>query len=219
MMKAMMIKDLNLLKGQKQFFGIVIIMVALFTAVQENIGFAITYVTIMFSILTTTTMTYDDAGNGMCCLLTLPVSRRQYVAEKYIFGILSGTCGLLGTSALTVLFMRIKGASYPWEELGAVMTACIFLIALVLSVTTPIQLKFGAEKSRMALFGVFVGGVLAAFAASKICEAAGIDIGRILDSALIENLTTTVWGICITGAAMLGISYLISVRVLEKREF
>lgn len=218
-MKAMMIKDLNFLKGQKQFFGALLIMVILFAVVQNNPSFSISYVTIMFSILSLTTMSYDDYENGMCYLLTLPISRREYVKGKYLFGILSALCGLAGASLLVFVSMQLKGMSYPWEEWKAVAIACIILITATLAFTTPIQLKFGAEKSRMAIMGVYGAGGLVVFALWKLCEALEIDLEEVMDSAFVENITTTVLGIVLSCSVILFLSYLISVRVLEKREF
>ena len=88
-------KDVNLLKGQKQFFGALFVMIILFTVIQSDPTFSITYTTLMFAILTMTTMSYDDFENGLCYLLTLPVSRREYVTEKYVFGLLSSFCGCI----------------------------------------------------------------------------------------------------------------------------
>ncbi|MEY8508492.1 ABC-2 transporter permease [Lachnospiraceae bacterium 42-17] len=218
-MKAMLIKDVNLLKGQKQFFGALLVMIIIFSGMQSDPTFSITYTTLMFAILTMTTMSYDDFENGMCYLLTLPVSRREYVTEKYVFGVLSSLCGCTGASFVAVSAGYIKGIDYPWEEWTATVVSCMLLLALVLAVTTPIQLKFGSEKSRMAVFGVFAFGSLAVFVIVKLCQAAGIDMDEVMKSALIENLTTTAWGICITAAIVLAVSWLISVRILEKREF
>lgn len=212
-------KDVNLLKGQKQFFGALFVMIILFTVIQSDPTFSITYTTLMFAILTMTTMSYDDFENGLCYLLTLPVSRREYVTEKYVFGLLSSFCGCIAASAVTAAAGYIKGINYPWQEWTATVISCTLLLSLALAVTMPIQLKFGSEKSRIAVFGVVALGSLTVFVIAKFCEAAGIDMNAVLESAFVENLTTTAWGICITGAVVLAASWLISVRVLEKRQF
>lgn len=218
-MKAMLMKDVNLLKGQKQFFGALLFMIIMFTVIQSDPTFSICYVTLMFAILTMTTMSYDDFENGMCYLLVLPISRREYVTEKYLFGVLASLCGLVGSSIVTVAAAYVKGFVYPWEEWTASAVSCMILISLALAVTMPIQLKFGAEKSRMAIFGVFACGSLSVFIIAKLCKAAGIDVNAVLESAFVENLMTTAWGICIMAAVLLTVSWLISVRILEKREF
>lgn len=217
-MKALIMKDFNLLKGQKQFFGAVALMMVLFAVVQNNPTFSITYVTLIFSILVMTTMGYDDFENGMCYLMTLPVSRREYVRAKYIFGIVSGVFGFAASSFFSVAAFVLKGRSFPWEEWQATAVACVLLMTLVLGITTPIQLKFGSEKSKIAILGVYGVGCLGAYVVMKLCEGAGIDLERLLESAIVENLLTTVWGIGIISAAILVISCLISVRILEKRE-
>lgn len=219
-MKAMIIKDINFLKGQKQFFAALLFMLILFTVVQNNPSFSISYVTLMFSILAMTTMSYDDYENGMCYLLTLPISRRDYVREKYIFGILTTLCGLAGSSLLTALSTYFKeGSCLWWDEWKAVALACIIIMTAALAFTTPIQLKFGSEKSRMAIMGVYGAGSLAVFALWKLGEAVGIDPEAVMESAFVENIMTTVWGVAFVCSVVLFVSYLISVRILEKREF
>lgn len=218
-MKAMMMKDINFLKNQKQFFGAIVIMLVLFSVVQDNPYFAISYVTLMFSILSLTTMSYDDYENGMCYLMTLPIRRRDYVKEKYLFGILSSISGLACASAFTILSTHLKGGSFSFGEWKAVALACFVIIVAALAVTTPLQLKFGVERSRMVIMGVYGFGCLAVFVIVKLGKAAGLDISAILDSAFVENLTTTVWGIGIVSMVVLIVSYLISARILEKREF
>lgn len=218
-MKALIRKDISLLTGQKQFFGALLVMVIMFTVIQNNLSFSISYVTIMFATLTMTTMGYDDFEKGLCYLLTLPVSRRQYVTEKYVFGVLSSICGLIGASFFTIVSAYLKGVDYLWEEWKMTAASCILLIALALAFTTPIQLKFGLEKSRIAIFGAFGIGGLSVIVLVKLSDATGIDIGAALESVLVENLTTTMWGICIIGVIVLIVSYLISVRIFEKKEF
>lgn len=218
-MKAMMIKDFNLLKNQKQFLGAVVIILILFTVVQNNPVFCISYVTIMFSILTITTMSYDDFENGMCYLMTLPVKRKDYVVEKYIFGIVVSLFGFAGASVFAALSGYLKGGSFPWEEWKGAAAACILLMTAALAVTAPIQLKFGSEKSRMAIMGVYGVGFLCAYGIVKVAEACEIDIDSIIESAFVKNLMTTIWGIGIVSIVLLCISCLISVRILEKREF
>lgn len=218
-MKALFIKDIKLLKSQRQFFGAILLMLIIFTVVQDNFSFAISYVTLMFGILTITTMGYDDLENGMCYLLTMPVSRKKYVREKFLFGIGTSLCGLISSSVFALAVTTIKGGSFQWEEWVATASACVLIITVTLAVTTPLQLKFGSEKSRMAFLAVYGVGFLGVFAVMKFCKAAGIDIAQVLESAFVEKIAGTVWGIGLVSAALLLVSYLISARILEKREF
>ena len=76
-MKALFIKDLGLMKGQKQFFAVVLIMMTVFLSAYTDYSFVIAYITVMFGIMTLSTISYDDQDNGLGYLFALPVSRRD----------------------------------------------------------------------------------------------------------------------------------------------
>ena len=88
-MKGLFMKDFGLLKGQKQFFAVIVVMTVIFMTAYTNFAFIISYITIMIGIMTLTTISYDEFENGMGYLFTLPVSRREYVGEKYLFSIIT----------------------------------------------------------------------------------------------------------------------------------
>ena len=112
-MKGLFLKDLGLVKGQKQFFGVILIMMVLFTTAYTNFAFIIAYITVMVGILTLTTISYDEFENGMGYLFTLPVSRREYVGEKYLFSIVTTLPGLAAVSAFSFVFSRIRKIDFP----------------------------------------------------------------------------------------------------------
>ncbi len=153
-MKALLIKDWKLLMSQKQFFLVTIVIVGAFLFTARNPAFVVSYATIMYTVFTISTISYDDYHNGMSFLMTLPVSRTDYVAEKYTFGILmgSGTSAVVMAAAAAVFKVRDTGLSAE-ELLLSVMTAMLVAV-FFLAFTIPVQLKFGAEKGRMALMAV-----------------------------------------------------------------
>ena len=71
-MKAMLIKDWKLMKGQKQFVFILCIFLAVFGATSNNLGFLISYMTLMATIFSISTISYDEFDNGNAFLFTLP---------------------------------------------------------------------------------------------------------------------------------------------------
>ena len=86
-MKGLFVKDIELMKQQKQFFILVIVMgVILNLAGSGSVSFAIGYFTFVTAIFAITTISYDEFDNGLAFLMTLPVTRKQYVAEKYLLG-------------------------------------------------------------------------------------------------------------------------------------
>ncbi len=98
-MTALLVKDWKLLKGQRQFF-MVIIGLAAFYAIFMNetaMSFVVTYIAIMMAMFTLSTISYDEYNNGAAFLFTLPIERREYVLEKYVFAaIVTGVSSAVG---------------------------------------------------------------------------------------------------------------------------
>ncbi len=82
-MKAMLIKDWKIMKWKKLFVLILCVFLAVFVVINDNPGFLISYMTLMASIFSISTVSYDEYNNGMVYLLALPISRSKYVEEKY----------------------------------------------------------------------------------------------------------------------------------------
>lgn len=219
MMKGLLIKDFKLLKGQKQFYGAIALMMVIFLTINTNFSFVISYITLMTGVLTLSTISYDEYENGMGYLFTLPVSRREYVLEKYLFSIVTTVPVIIGVSGLVFAVSGIRHIEFTKEEYMASVAAGIVISTVMLSIMIPAQLKFGADKSRVAMMIVFGGGFAAVYISVRICEALGIDweagINRIdtLEPAVILLALVVICGILII------VSYLFSLRFLAKREF
>ncbi len=218
-MKGLFMKDLRLIKGQKQFSGVILIMMVIFMTAYTNFAFVISYFTIMIGILTLTTISYDEFENGMGYLFTLPVSRREYVGEKYLFSIVTTLPGLAAVSVFSFVFSRIRKIDFPVGEWVLSAVAGFLLATVVLAVVIPLQLKFGTDKSRVALMLVWGGGILAVYLGIKVCEAAGIDWKAAADWVCGLKPVVALTGITVICGILMIISYLFSLRFIEKREF
>ncbi len=218
-MKGLFMKDLGLLKGQKQFFAAVLIMTVIFMTAYTNFAFVITYITMMVGVLTLTTLNYDDFENGMGYLLTLPVSRREYVGEKYLFSIVTTLPALAAVSVLAIIVSKIRGIGFPVGEWVLSVVISFLLVTVILSVLIPLQLKFGADKSRVAMMIVWGVGIMAVYLGMKICDAFGIDWMAALDLIARLRPVVALAGITAICGIFMVISYFCSLRLLEKREF
>lgn len=218
-MKALLIKDWKLLAGQKQFFGVVSIIALGFLITNENPSFVISYVTIMFTIFTISTLQYDDYENGMSYLLTLPVDRKEYVIEKYLFGVMSSVIVGVIMLALSWAAAQVRGLEADWEIMIISVISAIVIAIGILVFTVPIQLKFGTEKSRIAwMAGIMIAFVIA-FVGVRLLKMSGDSLGEIFGK--LEELSL---GVLIGGAlggilVLTVVSILISVKILGKKEF
>ena len=161
-MKGLLIKDWKLLlRNQKSFLVIMSVMMVLYMAIGNPV-FVISYTPMLCVFVALSTITYDMFDNGAAFLFSLPFSRKDYVREKYIFsGLITLTAW--GISVLVAVgYSVVKGED--WKEL--LMTAGVLLVMaiLLMGVSVPLQLKFGAEKSRVVvilvmavMFGMVIG--------------------------------------------------------------
>lgn len=218
-MKGLLIKDFKLLKNQKQFFLTVSMMGIIFLVVSNNPDFVISYITIMISIFTLSTISYDQYNNGMAYLFTFPITRKEYVREKYVFGLISTAASLVGVSAIAYAVSFAKSIEYTLEEWGATVISSFLIVIIMLAFTIPLQLKFEAEKSRMALLAVWGCLFIAIYLMVYIGRKMGIDIEAILDSIFEAKLSTTIIAIILICIASTIISYLISLKIIKKKEF
>lgn len=218
-MKGLLIKDYRLLKNQKQFFVMMLGISIAFGFVYENSFFIISYMTFLLSMFTISTISYDEYDNGMPFLFTLPVSRSIYVTEKYVFGLITAVGSVLLSCSLALLVCLIRQTDFSWGELPPYIFSSLLMVTVLLSVSLPLQLKFGAEKSRVALLLAYGIILLAGYGALLLLRSMGLNVNALLER--IMNMGTVFLGTSCLGIAglLLAISWLASTCILNKRQF
>ena len=180
-MKGLLIKDWKLLMGQKQFFVTVCGLGFLFTFVNGDPTFAVPYVAMMLCMFSVGTISYDEYDNGGAFLFSLPITRKVYVAEKYVYGF--GLCliSLIVTSVFAAIIM--------------------------------------IEKSRVALMGVVLGIYIIGYFGYMLLQRMGIDLELILAAFSGMTLAVVIAVLCGIGVVITIISYMISLKIMEKKEY
>ena len=214
-MKGLLIKDWKLLKNQGRFFLMILAasLIPLFFS-QNYVNFITSYLTFIFSVFVLSTLSYDSYDNGMIFLLSLPVSRRIYVQEKYLFSLLLASGAWLVSLILRVSVFSLR-SSLP-EGLNEVLMDPIYLILALffLEYSLPLHLKFGNEKGRILSFTIPGLLALAIFTIARTSQ------GFLFLSALEHQSPLIIIVISLFLCLLfLGISYHLSVRILEKKEF
>lgn len=216
-MRGLIVKDIELMKQQKQFFILVLVMGVIWNlSGNTSSGFTTGYFTIITAIFTVTTMSYDEFDNGMPFLMTLPVSRKEYVKEKYLLGIaLTGVAWVIAVVlALICNFTAHKGRGIS-DILGG-GTAMICIAVLMLAVIIPLSIYYGVEKGRqiaVVLWIILIAVIYALVRAAVISES-------ILDAWLGgTNLGKTFFITAFVTVMGYLSSWRISEQLMEKKEF
>jgi hypothetical protein len=210
-MKGLLLKDLAIVKQQGRSI-IIIVAIAIFMMASGNdITFAIAYANILFVMFGITTLNYDAFDNGFSFLFTLPITRKMYVTEKYLFSLMCVVAGL----TLSLVLMTVTGnlSSDGIWFIAGYAAAAILLLSLLL----PIELKYGPEKGRIAMIIIFAIVFAVVFGLKKVIGPDQIASLLIALEKMNEVLLAGIVGAAII--VLLLISYLISCRIMEKKEF
>lgn len=217
-MKGLLIKDFKLVLIQKYALLMIVGMMSLMVFRSDNQVFVMAYMTFAGTLFALSTITYDEADNGNAFLFALPISRRGYVAEKYLFGLLLGGGFWLYGILLSVAAAMARGANRPLDLVGTAVLILPLLFGL-LALMFPFQLKFGGERGRIAIIAAIGLVCLTGIGIQKLGQMLHVDLEAILHR-LPEMSIGMAEALAIgAGLVVLLISYWISVGIMKKKEF
>lgn len=217
-MKALFIQDFRYMLTQKSFLVLIALVgIVLALTQNDNYIFVIGYLGFMGMITGMMSVTMDDQSNGLTFLFSLPIDRRVYVREKYIFIVLMGVSFSIFATALCLLFRMFAEYKAPLDEILATSLGTLFVMLLFVCFMLPLQLKFGAERARLASFiaiGFFFVAVLLAGLVINFADALPfIQAFLSLSPVALVGIGAAFLIVC------LRISYSASLRVILHREF
>lgn len=218
-MKGLLIKDYKLILNQKNFFCLMIALSVGMLLFSDDVIFPLGFLIFVISLFTISTISYDDYNNGYAFLFTLPITRKGYVKEKYCFGLLLGSFSWI-LITLFGLLVILNRNTLPIDEF---MISAILILAMmiaILAMTLPFQLKFGGEKGRIALIGAFGIIAIIGIAINQILTLIfHININLLLENIPTINISVLAGLLIIIAFICLWISYKISTKIMEHKEF
>ena len=217
-MKGLLIKDFKLLKGQKNFFMTITAISIIMIIVSPGTSFPIGFLGFVGALFSLSSISYDEFDNGNAFFIFFTDNTKRLCTGKYIFGLISGIMFLLlGTVISLVVIGITKTGSF--NEIFLTAGSLFPTILLILSIMLPFILKFGGEKGRIAIIGVmgfiFVIGLLLI----KTTEYLGIDLYVLINKLPKFEPLVYIILFLLLSVVILGISYLISLTILKKKEF
>ena len=219
-MKGFLKKDLALLRNTgKVYFAVVGMGIILGLVNKEMRSFSSSFIMIMLALTGVSTLSYDDFENGMPFLMSLPVSRKTYVKEKYLICFLSGAVGLVIAAVLGAVIFKMP-LTHGEEPLLFVFPVYFAIAEIMTAVMIPTRIKFGPEKSRIVGMGIVIAIFLAIFCIGYLFKLFSVDTDALI-RAVRENIPNLalVLGVIAFYIAIMLISYTFSVKALEKKEF
>lgn len=206
-MSGLLIKDLCFIKRQKIFFFVIIILVLAW----QNIAFVASYSGILSSSLVVATMSYDNFEGSLGYLMTLPVTRKDYVRSKYLISLICSFSFLAIAIVAGAVFRLANGVNFSYLDFGDAFVSMVVVDTALTTVNIPSVFKWGTDKGRMATFAI----VAVCVAAVYVLFETGLEMPAFLRNI---DFFAGAAGVLALSAILRLISYTVSVRILEKKE-
>ena len=218
-MKGLLVKDFKLMMLQKNFLLLILAIVIGMMILSDDMVFPIGFMSFIASLFTVSTISYDDFDNGNAFLFTLPITRNNYVIEKYFLGLLFGCIAWILATVLGII-VTVSKDILPVTDLVQSSLIILPMMIVVQAIMLPFQLKFGGDKGRIAMIGAFGALAVISIVIVKGAEA----IFKVDLISLLDNLPTVSMGVflaitIIIALLMLLISTKISLSIMNKKEF
>lgn len=221
-MKGLLIKDFRLMWNQGKIFLLTVVVLSIIMGATGAVdpSFTAAYITVIFSLFTVSTISYDEYDNCYLFLLALPVTRKTYVCEKYLYGLLvtifSWCFGMLAGAGLMICGnQKVNLTEWTGSSILYVLVAWILL-----SIMIPVRLRFDIEKTRYANMIIVIGIFFLIYIGRKFFNHITADNLREIESyceKLGSNIILLISGAVVLCAVV--VSYFCSSRIMKQKEF
>ena len=205
-MKGLILKDILNFKNQQGKTFLLLIAIYFIIAMQmHNSSFFAGVWMIIGVSLPLASIAYDEKAKWDKYALTMPVTRKDIVTEKYLLAALCVVTGnIISLPIIAVIDKRLDMES---------LLVCGLMIGigfLFNAVILPFVFRFGSENARTIMIIVIAIPFLAAYLLSKL----NLDIAGILEqNAKMIGMTAVV-----SVVVIYVVSYVISVLIMERKE-
>ncbi len=161
-MWGLIIKDLYNLKRQLALYGIIGGVYLAVAGVSGNVSVFIGMIMMFTAMIPLSAIAYDERAKWDKYSLTMPVSRKQIVAGKYLLGLLVLAAG----GALSLISVLLMGSADVSENLITV-AVLLGVCLLYISILVPVVFKLGTERARYVMMIIIFVPFLVIVTAAK----------------------------------------------------
>lgn len=213
-MKGLLIKDFCFMLQRRRSFILILVLGMVMSFSQET-DFSVGWMIMIGLLFSLSTIAYDEYDNGFPFLMSLPVSRKCYACEKYVFGTICSLSfwlfGILFHAAAAALRGSASGVS---GDIAGFFILLLILL-LILDISIPFNLKFGSEKGRLYMI-IFWGTLFGSgFALIRLMP----DWKGTLAAAALSLSPFAAAGAAAFTVALTAASVAWSIRIMNGKEF
>ena len=223
MIKGLLKKDLYNLASYKTTLIIIVIFCGMAIIGTDAIYWGSVVIGIIVGMISLSTFSYDEMAKSNRYILTLPVTRKEIVLEKYILAIGATILGSLLGFVLTLIIGNIMNYVRPdnvidinIDTLLSTTIGGLFGVSLIQAIQIPSIFKWGAEKGRIQMFIVlFVLALIGAGVGFLIKESGlSVDIEKL--ESVLKNFGLFL--LVLLSFIIYFISYKVSYKIYKNKE-
>ena len=223
MIKGLLKKDLYNLASYKTTLIIVVLFCGIAIIGTDAIYWGSVVIGIIVGMISLSTFSYDEMSKSNKYILTLPVTRKEIVLEKYVLAIGATILGGILGFIVTLLVGNVMNYLRPdnlidinIETLLATSVGGMFGISLIQSIQIPSIFKWGAEKGRIQMFIVLFVLVIIGAIAGFLLKQAGLSVDIEKLESILNNFGLV--ALVLLSCLMYFISYKISYKIYKNKE-
>ena len=211
-MTGLILKDYYAMKKTLIYLAVLIVLFTCIYATMMDSHFADFFLSVMVVSVLISTMSYDEFYHWDRYAAILPLSRRQIAGAKYLVALALFGAGGLFSVGVGAGAQLLQGKGYTPDDLS--QTALALVVGMIgAAVVLPAYYRFGAQKSRFVMLGFYGIPSLLLVASLKFAPGFWNDVPKVDISPAGIAL-----GALALAAAAMGVSFLLSVRILERKE-
>ena len=219
-MKALFIKDIRIvLKQQRVLICAFFAVITILAFATDNSMYAVAFVLFLVPTMMLTTISYDTFENGMSYIMSLPVSVKDYVTEKYILTVASSLIfNIMATILINVVLSIGKGVGIMPLELIVNAMLAQFMVLIYISLVLPVDIRFGTDKGMIivVLMAVVIGAV------GPMLSNINVDSGlmyKLSESEITSVPVNQALLLMSVGGVFAIVSYFVSVKLMKQMEY
>lgn len=223
MIKGLLKKDLYNLASYKTTLIIIVLFCGLAIIGTDAIYWGPIVIGVIVGMISLSTFSYDEIAKSNRYILTLPVTRKEIVLEKYILAIGATILGSLLGFVLTLLIGNIMNCVRPdnvidinIDTLLSTSIGGLFGVSLIQAIQIPSILKWGAEKGRIQMFIILFILILIGASIGFLIQQSGLNIDIEKLKGTLENFGLIV--LALLSFLIYFISYKISYKIYKNKE-
>lgn len=211
-MMGLVKKDLLVIKSNLKIILAVLVALLLLTS-QEGGSSAIFILPIIGVMMFISTFSYDEFNNWNSYVATLPNGRKNAIIAKYIATMIIIIILSIISIIATIGLNYFTSGTINMTETIAAFLATILSTSILVSLLYPIMIQYGALNGRIIIFIVVIGiGVIGAIVSRYM------NLNNVIEQInKIEAYGSIL--VPIISCLLLAISYLVSEKLFQKKEF